>query len=168
LAVPLADKEIPRHWHADPGPAGTPIPGPGRIGKGPVSRFPIPANRESAGIGKSPTKNGKTGDPPIPDCSGLGIYSATARVLYHASAALTSSKRLLFRVREREHAAASDEHPSQLLLVQWTRNILSREYHASALTGCQCKRLRLERSPIQGPTEEACWCHLPPATVQGY
>jgi hypothetical protein len=68
-------------------------------------------------------------------------------------------------------SAASDEHhdPSQLLLVvvvvvQWTRNILSREYHASALTGCQCKRLRLERGPIQGPREEtlACCCHLPP------
>ncbi len=76
-----------------------------------------------------------------------------------------SQKKFSGWVREREHhdAAASDEHPSQLLLVvQWTRNILSREYHASALTGCECKRLRLERGPIQGPREETCCCHLPP------
>jgi hypothetical protein len=37
------------------------------------------------------------------------------------------------RVREREHAAATNDSESEHQL-QWTRNILSREYHASALT----------------------------------
>jgi hypothetical protein len=56
--------------------------------------------------------------------------------------------RLLFRVREREHAAASDEHPSQLHW-QWTRNILSREYHASALTGSMRLLFRVRERELE-------------------
>ncbi len=81
----------PQALHADPRPAGTPIPRPGRIGKGPVSRFPIPANRES-GIGKSPTKNGKTGDSdPIPDSRVTSEHQLqwTRNILSHGASAVS-------------------------------------------------------------------------------
>ena len=48
----------------------------------------------------------------------------------------------------RESDFLSDEHQLQC---QWTRNILSREYHVSALTGSM--RLRLHSIQVQGPRE---------------
>ena len=57
-------------------------------------------------------------------------------VLSQAACARAGSESHSLRpgVREREHAAATDDSESKHQL-QWTRSILSREYHASAVTG---------------------------------
>jgi hypothetical protein len=70
-------------------------------------------------------------------CSGHGTYSAASimRVLSQAACARAGSESYSLRpgVREREHAAATDDSESKHQL-QWTRSMLSREYHASAVT----------------------------------
>ena len=86
--------------------SGPRFPVPGRIGKRPDSRFPSDVRASTA-------VNSEYTQPRVAcQCS------------HRQHAAPIQGP------REREHAAASDEHQ-----LQWTRNILSREYHASALTG---------------------------------
>jgi hypothetical protein len=148
---------------------------------GPPNRDPDSRSRQKSGIGDSlfPGRIGNRGFPPrfkFPaKKSGIGGSDSRFPSDVRASTAVDSEysntqPRVSCQCSHRQHAApidsgsktehvaASDEHQPQ-----WTRNILSREYHASALTGPGSMR----SPPIQGPREGTCSCHLPPATAQG-
>ena len=164
---------IPWSRPGKPRPAapGALIPGPGRIGKRP--RIPCFPTRAESGIGvrRRPRE--------IPPKTGNGGSDSRFPSDVRASTAVDSEytqPRVSCQCPHRQHAApttsiqgpregawlsmllrVSDEHQ-----LQWTRNIHSREHHASASALTGSMRLRVRLLFTEGPREGTCSCHLLP------